>query len=127
MVKLADKIFTDTQSGAVNAFSVAAVATNQNLDETQPAMAYPVPEVAAVRGAGRGRGRGRGGRNNRGGRGRGSSSGQPRHTGTKHPDLPEGDWKGCGMHFKFGKNAYFCSEPSTCPWKNVFVTRPAKQ
>ena len=89
---------------------------------------------------------GRGGRNRggRGGRGRGrggrgsqnqpqtqtqpQASAQPsggqRHKGNKHPDLPSGVWLGCAMHFKWGRQSYFCSEPQTCPWKNVTATRP---
>ena len=105
------------------------VAAITNLNETQPAIPYATGEVAAVTRGGRG-GRGnRGNRGNRGGRGgRGGSAGAapPRHKGTKHPDLPDGDWKGCQMHFKWGKGAYFCSEPASCPWKNVIATKPNK-
>ena len=109
------------------------------LDETQPGITYPVPEVNAVRhqrGGGRGRGRGHGrgggrGGQNSNGNASGSSSNAPssgtRHRGTKHPDLPAGDWNGCSMHFRFGRSAYFCAEPATCPWKNVYTQRPAKQ
>ena len=132
MIQLADKIFADTNQSAVNAFSVAAVTTNPtvNLNETQPGIPYPVPEVAAIRGASRGRGRGGRGRGRGRGRGAGgaaAATSQTRHTGTKHPDLPAGDWKGCGMHFKFGKGAFFCSDPSICPWKDVYTSKPAKQ
>ena len=115
--------------------TVAAVTAGQRppvqagLDETQPAIPYPQPEVAATsrggRGGGRG-GRGRGGRGNRGG-GRGASSGGGAgHSGTKHPDLPAGEWTGCSMHFKHGRSAYFCSAPSTCPWKNIYIQKPEK-
>ena len=128
--KLADDVFQSNQPTP----SIAAV----SLDETQPAIPYATPEVAAIRGAGRG---GRGGRGARGrGRGnRGGNSGNsgnsantagnnsaPRHKGTKHPDLPPGDWKGCGLHFKFGRGAHFCAEPATCPWKDIFSPRPPK-
>ena len=136
VLQLADYIFetqnVSTPSGAVNALSSTA-----SLDETQPGLSYPVAEVNAVsrgRGGRGGRGRGgRGGRNNRGGRGGGqqassesSSQSGPKHKGTKHPDLPPGDWNGCGVHFKYGKNAHFCSEPMTCPWKNVYAPKPTK-
>ena len=134
MINLADKIFADTHQGnSVNSFSVAAVATGPspkpNLNETQPGLPYPVPEVTAVEGSIRGRGHGgrRGRGSGRGGGGNQSSSSQTRHSGTKHPDLPAGDWKGCGMHFKFGRGAFFCSEPSSCPWKDVYTPKPAKQ
>ena len=119
--------------------SQAAAAATSPLNETQPGLAYPVPEVNAVRNNGRG-GRGgrgfRGGRGNRGG-GRGGGNNQsnqnsgtstqsgPRHKGTKHPDLPAGEWLGCSMHFKFGRQAFFCAEPATCPWKNVYTPKPS--
>ena len=113
--------------------TMAAVTANQSLNETLPAINYPIPEVAAVRGAARGRG----GRRNRGrgGRGGGQSgqnsqsgaqAGQPKHKGAKHPDLPAGEWTGCSMHFRWGRGSYFCNEPATCPWKNVFTPKPPK-
>ena len=124
VTQLADSIAASHQTQP----SVAAV----SLDETQPALPYPQPEVAATSRGGRGRGRGRGGRGrgNRGGRGGASTASgtqggtQTKHKGTKHPDLPDGDWQGCSMHFKHGKSAYFCAEPSTCPWKNVYIPKP---
>ena len=119
-------------------FPAGAAAGAQSLNETLPGLQYPVPEVNAIRSNRGGRGRGRGWRGGRGGRGggnqnqnqnqassqtsNGSGSG-PKHKGTKHPDLPAGDWAGCSMHFKFGRSAFFCSEPATCPWKNVFTPR----
>ena len=132
VTQLADDIHSSqTASAAVNAMTVAAVSH----DETLPAIPYPVvQEVAAIsRGGGRGRGRGGRGRG-RGGRGQGgqgsqpqASAGatpQPRHKGAKHPDLPPGEWRGCSMHFRWGRGAHFCSEPGTCPWKNVFAPKP---
>ena len=129
-VELADKIHETT---SIKAAAVAAV----SLDETQPALQYPTPEIAATSRGGRGRGGGRGGRGGRGrGRGRGNSNqnsnqasnqNQPQHNkGTKHPDLPDGNQQWCSMHFKHGKNSYFCADPTVCPWKNVVVPRPNK-
>ena len=120
--------------------SVSAIQISSDpLNETQPGLQYPVThEVNAIRRGGRGQGRGnRGGRGGRGRGGRGAnsgsgsaaSSGQPAssgHKGTKHPDLPAGEWTGCFMHFKHGRGAYFCAEPATCPWKNIFTPRPPK-
>ena len=153
VVKLADDIFSANKppSSSVAAYSVAAIgsgsgsqqgrsnqAPSVNLDETQPGLSYPVQEVNAIRGRGGFRG-GRGWRGNRGGRGGGGRGGQSqqqssgasapsssRHKGPKHPDLPAGEWQGCSMHYKFGKQSYFCAEPATCPWKNVFIQRPNK-
>ena len=133
MIELADKIYETQHVQGVAAYQVAAVGASgggaaASLDETQPAIPYP--EVAAIRGQrGGGRNRGRGGR--RGGRGRGNQNSQSSssggRTGTKHPDLPAGDFSWCGMHFKHGKNAFFCSDPSSCPWKDVYTKKPAKQ
>ena len=134
IIKLADDIFA-TNAHAASASVPTVAAIQQNPDETLPAIPYPQPEVAAIqRGGGRGRGRGGRGRgrgnrgsSNGGGGGQSSStaSGQ-RHSGAKHPDLPSGEWTGCQMHFKHGKSAFFCSEPGTCPWKNIFLPRPSK-
>ena len=134
ITQLADDIF-ESQPGSAQ--SVAAIRTETpkiNLNETQPGLAYPVQEVNAVRSGGfRG---GRGGRGNRGGRGGQQSGGQTGQSssssssstgqGPKHPDLPPGEWHGCKMHRKFGRSAYFCAEPATCPWKNIYTERPAK-
>ena len=141
----ADNVWSSNASPSVSAVSVqpgayqvasigvASASVQQPLDETLPGISYPVPEVAAMsRGRG-GRGRGSRGRGGRGGRGGGAQATQPqagqagpRHRGTKHPDLPAGEWKGCQMHHRWGRGAFFCSEPATCPWKNIYTQKPAK-
>ena len=145
VVKLADDIFSVNRPTASVAAMVGSgsqqgqASPSVNLDETLPGLNYPVvQEVNAIRGnrGGNRGGRGRGGRGNRGGRGgrgggsqqqsSGASAPPSRHSGTKHPDLPAGEWQGCSMHFKFGRSSYFCAEPATCPWKNVFTPRPNK-
>ena len=120
ILQLADDIHEDTAPATA---TVAAI--RPGLDETQPAIPYPTPEVAAVnRQAGnRGRGRGRGAR---GGRGRGGNTGggqQPQsqgqgqaRRGPRHPDGPPD--QACRMHYRWGKSSHFCTEPLTCPWKN---------
>ena len=130
ITQLADDIH-DTQTATVAAMGA------HSLDETQPAIQYPVPEVAAVNRGGRGgrggRGQGRGGRGSRGGAQPSSSgtqssaSGGTTRRGTKHPDLPPGEWTGCNLHFRWGRSAYFCAEPSTCPWRDIFTPRPPKK
>ena len=85
------------------------------------------------RGGRGGRGQGRGGRGSRGGAQPSSSGTQSSATGgttrrgTKHPDLPPGEWTGCNLHFRWGRSAYFCAEPSTCPWRDIFTPRPPKK
>ena len=129
----ADDIFDSNTPSSAASVAAVKVVPAPSADETLPAIPYPQPEVAAMRGGGRG-GRGgrgnRGSRGNRGGRGAASggaqSSGQPRHKGTKHPDLPAGEWRGCQMHFRWGKSAFFCAEPLTCPWKDFVIPKPSK-
>ena len=116
----------------------AATVSSINMDETQPAIPYATPEVAATssnrgsrgaRGGNRGRGRGRG-RGAGAGAGAGSSStpssNQSRYKGPKHPDLPPGPWDGCQMHHRWGKGAHFCTEPLTCKWKDIIASKPSK-
>ena len=101
--------------------TVAAV----SLDETQPAIPYATPEVAAMRRGG-GNGRGRGGRGRGRGRGAATTPAAPaKPKGPRHPDLPA-DGQFCSMHHKWGRGSYFCADPSSCPWKNIFATRPSK-
>ena len=121
IVQLADDIFK-TQSSSNPAGPVIAAAA-ADLDETQPGLAYPAPEVNAV-GRGRGgrggrsrpwRGGGRGGQNGgQNGQSRGGGQSQQGQTGqqtgrrgTKHPDLPPGEWKGCNLHYRWGRSAHF--------------------
>ena len=124
ILELADAIFVSNAPTS----SVAAVSGQADtLNETLPAIQYPIPEVAA---ANRSRGRGgRGGRGRGGGaRGaRGAASNTTQRRGTKHPDLPQGDQKWCSLHYRWGKAAHFCSEPATCPWKDVFTPKPPRQ
>ena len=129
LIEHADDIFEASRPPTV------AAVTAQPLDETQPAIPYAQQEVAAIGRGGRG-GRGRGGRGaNRGGRGSGrggrqapanNQDGTRVYRGPKHPDLPAGNWTGCQMHHRWGKGAHFCTEPQTCPWKDVIATKPNK-
>ena len=118
VVKLADDIFSANQVPTVAAIKAPTPAPSASLDETQPGLQYPVvQEVNAVRRGG-GRGRGRGGARGRGRGGQqqsGQAQGGQRHRGPRHPDLPAGQWLGCSMHYRWGKGAHFCTEPSTCP------------
>ena len=79
----------------------------------------PQTDVAAyTRGRGGYQGRGRG-RNNRGGRGYGQSRGAAR----VHPDGPPQN--ACAQHRQYGKQAYYCREPLSCPWVS-YVTGKAQ-
>ena len=105
------------------------------------------PEVAAIyklmksggrgRGSGPPRGSGRGGRGGRGARGAANNQSQgqnqnqsqgqgrggqtPRWKGPRHPDLPP--FQACKKHWDWGKSAHWCTEPTSCPWKNFIAPR----
>ena len=122
MMELADALFDEDKAGTASSIQVAATkAKTPNLDETQPALQYP---VAAIRGNGRGRGRG-----NRGGRGRG----QPPASGNSKPETKEENksrWptprhadsppiQSCFNHHTYGRSAFFCSDPLECKWAKI--------
>ena len=104
--------------------AVSAVAPyNPALDALadQPALQQP---VAAYRGhqPQRGTGRKRGQSNNRGARAAGASGGRQnqqksKDRGTPHPDGPPST--ACNLHWKYGRSAFKCWKPDTCPWANL--------
>ena len=63
----------------------------------------------------------------RGGRGQPRppySAANPRHRGTRHPDMPP--FESCKKHFIWGKSAHMCLEPLTCPWASFLAPRPSQ-
>ena len=104
--------------------------TAGNRNTTGQVAAVEAQEVSAMarrgRGGTRGRGRGRGQQ-----RGAYSQSGQSGTTttaqtsqnwGPRHPDNPPDG--SCRTHWKWGTNAYFCSDRAVCPWKDRIIRRP---
>ena len=84
------------------------------------------------RGGGRGSGgfaRGGGNQNNGGqtgqGQGQGRGGAHPRHKTQRHADSPP--FQSCWRHWTYGKGAHFCEEPSTCPWKDVWIPKSNTQ
>ena len=122
---LADDIFYNTTPAGAPAGVAALEGAESHLNETQPAIPYAtVPEVAALRG--NFRGRGRSARNRGRGRGRGAQAGGQGNTGARNkpPRHPDGPPDGCcNQHLRFGKSSHFCTEPLTCPWKDIVVPR----
>ena len=125
----ADKVFMSSRQVSVAAMTVASL--NETVSAFTP-QNQPVPEVAAVsssqkgnggRGSGRG-GSGRGGRGGRGrGRGRGNNSGGGNSRGTRHSSNPPDGV--CDRHYSHGDQAWYCLEPTTCPWVNKCIKRPS--
>ena len=114
-LKLADDVFA-----ALGAPGVSAVGASVAADED--------PEVAAVgrggarggpRGRSRGRARGQGGAS----RGRGESAqaqgGQGQRQRKRHPEAIDGC---CKQHFRYGPNAYSCTDPDNCTMVNQIST-----
>ena len=103
-VKVADNVWKSLQ---VESHPVAAV---EAVDE----------QVAAVRGAPAGRARGQQRRQRRGGQ-RGGRGGAQHQGADQGPPAPEG---ACSMHKRWKKKAYYCLDPSKCPWKDFTAPRP---
>ena len=131
--------------------AVAAVATPPGYsmtaganDPLNTAFNQADPTVAAVT-----RGRGRGGRNrgNRGGRGGNQNRGNQNNNSSNNSNQSQGGNQGgqggqnqkprkgprhssmpphstCDNHFVHGDQAWFCSAPLRCPWKDRVVERP---
>ena len=96
-LEIADNAHATLQAGAGQGAAVAAVAADD--------------EVAAFS-------------RQKGGKGNVSKSQTPKggKTAAKepkepHPDNPPDDC--CAMHKQFGKSAYFCKQPFSCPWKDI--------
>ena len=147
IMKSADNAFGSTRPAKITPAIAAVVPStppaDPSLDQAfHPAMPWPQhpTEIAAYgqRGGQRGRGRGAGGRaqrgqgrgggqnrgqSSRGDRGQGVSrgSGHPRHKTQRHADQPP--FESCFRHWTFGKQAHFCQEPASCPWKDVWVPK----
>ena len=111
---------------SANKASTSVVATlNKASSNTQD------PEVAAVtttkknkkpkgnRGGGGGSGNGS---NQKGAGGGGGASSSGTNRGPRHPDNPPPG--SCGVHWKFGKAAFFCADRHNCPWRNFENPQP---
>ena len=102
---------------------------NRNTAGQVSAVTGEAQEVSAMarrgRGGNRGRGRGRGQQRNtysQSGQNGTSTAQSGQNWGPRHPDNPpEGC---CRTHWKWGTNAYFCSDRAVCPWKDRIIPRP---
>ena len=115
VLRLADAVFETTNKNVAG--QVAAVADESSGQE--------VSALTRTRGRGgaRGRGRGRGQRGASQARQNGATQSTP-NWGPRHPDNPPDGC--CRAHWKWGTNAYYCSDIATCPWKNRIVPRPSQ-
>ena len=130
MFKVADSAFAANGGSTTPQPAVVAAVTTS----AQPSATEETPQVAAAS-RGSTRGRGRGGQRGRG-RGRGSSSSntpassapagngaKPHQKGPKHSDLPSSASWACAQHWKKGRSAPYCSDPTVCQWNQVYVPR----
>ena len=106
VIQIADDLFK-----ALNGPLVATTATTPAVAATTKEAETPPTEVAAIN-RGRGyQGRGRGAtRQYRGTRGYRQTRGAAR----VHPD--GAPTNACSQHKQYGKQAFFCREPLSCPW-----------
>ena len=115
VIQVADDVFK-----ALNGPLAATTATTPAVAATTKETETPQTEVAALyRGRGyQGRGRGTT-RQYRGTRGYRQSRGAAR----VHPDGAPSN--ACSQHRQYGKQAYYCREPLSCPWVS-YVTGKAQ-
>ena len=108
----------------------AVHATNSQKAQQVAAVQSSSQEVSATtrssgRGGARGRGRGRGQGGATQARPNGAATQSAQNWGPRHPDNPPDGC--CRSHWKWGTNAYFCSDIASCPWKNRIIPRPQPQ
>ena len=115
----ADQVHYSNKFDNPSKASVAAISVESSSEEVS---------VAAISTKNRGRGGNRGNRGrNRGGQtGGGNQSSQPKPAATvKGPRHPDGPPSGvCQIHHSYGKSAWWCLNPHSCPWKNYTTPRP---
>ena len=92
----------------------AAVAAASLLDTSADAPA--LQQVAAVNRRNPGR------KNNATSRQGNSNAGGKSDRGNPHPDGPPPN--SCNLHYKYGRNAYKCRKPDTCPWAHICAPKP---
>ena len=53
-------------------------------------------------------------------------AGKPQHRGRgkPHPDGPPPE--SCKVHWQYGRNAFYCLQPDTCPWAHIIATPKPK-
>ena len=134
LFKIADEAWL-ANGGSANPPSVVAAVAAENPTLTPESN----PQVAAFNQRGRGQARGRaqtrGGRRGRGGRGSYNNTNQnqnstpsttqnkPHQKGPKHADLPNNASWACAQHWRKGRQAPYCSDPTVCQWNNIYVAR----
>ena len=144
-LRTADAIFRAQQSNTPVPPAVAAVTTAVNeaaaalnyqtpadLDTSADASAFHAVNQLAVQLAafgktfnkrGKGQTRGQNRVKPRGAAGRPQPQQQPKPT-QPHPDGPPDN--ACKIHLLHGKNAYYCANRATCPWRDIIAPRPTQ-
>ena len=97
---------------------VSAVAAPGAGEEEEVTAVRPGPQHQRGRGQQRGRGNQRA--QGRGGRGWGAGRGQQPQHNDNVPDTA------CKMHKMWGKGTWYCTQPWSCPWKDITTTPPPK-
>ena len=115
VLKLADAVHDSTHRNSSQVAAVGGESGNQ--------------EVSAVtrsrgRGGTRGRGRGRGQGGATQARPNGATTPSTQNWGPRHPDNPPDGC--CRSHWKWGTNAYYCSDRAVCPWRDRIMPRPTQ-
>ena len=117
VLQKADDVYASLAAPAAAVSAVAMPAEDEQEDLEVAAFGRPNRgQQRGGRSRGRSRGQSRGGQQRGAPRGGGASAGQvqTRNRDTRHPDGPPES--ACRNHWKFGRSAYFCNSPDTCPW-----------
>ena len=120
--RIAGKSIKDPESLKVVLKLADAVHATKNVESSGQ-------EVSAMtrsrgRGGARGRGRGRGQGGATQARPNGADTQSALNWGPRHLDNPPNGC--CRVHWKWGTNAYYCSDIANCPWKSRITPRPAQ-
>ena len=113
-----DQVYLSSKQVSVAALQVAAV----NLDETQAAFIdqNQPSQVAAFKAASQKNGSSGGGgkknKNNKNNKNQNQGKSQGQGRGPCHSSNPPESC--CDRHFRHGAGAWYCTAPSTCPWKD---------
>ena len=117
----ADRVFNSARQSNV---AVAAITAKPSLDETQSAFSpqnQPSGEVAAYTKSQNGQ---NGGKNKKN-KNKNQNQNKNQSRGKKHSSVPEAQAdKMCDRHYRHGASAWYCLNPSSCPWADKVTPKP---
>ena len=119
----ADEVYLSSKQVTVAALMSESSRGASALDETLPAFSQQnQPQVAAVssnKGSNSNSGSGNGGKNKKN-----KNKNQNQSRGQKHNSVPDNlAEKMCDRHYRHGAGAWYCLQPSSCPWASKTTSK----